>query len=163
MTALSEQPITGLTPPGAGEALIMEVQPSIARFAVARTLAPLYALRFPLGLLFGLLTLPVPLILFGVNVFRRYAVTAQRVLVRGTLSGRLEAEVALSEIEEVRLVQQRGQGYYRAADLELVSAGRVRLRLDGVPNAESFRRRIVEARQTMAQLRPLLSRQSGAA
>ncbi|HID22960.1 MAG TPA: hypothetical protein EYP14_11250, partial [Planctomycetaceae bacterium] len=137
---------------------IYEAQPSVARFGIARALGPLYALPIPLGFIVGLFTFPIPIVLFFLNVLRRYVLTSQRVLIRHTLTRQVLAEVNLTEIGEARLVRRAGQEFYRAADIELVgSNGNLLLCLPAVPNPEPFRRRILEARDAIVKVRQCLA------
>ena len=160
MAAIADQAITGLTPMDMAESVIYEVQPSVARFALARLLGPLYALPIPLGLIVGVLTAPLPLVLFFINVLRRYVVTSQRVLIQHTLTRDVLQSVKLAEVAQIRVTWQPGQQFYRAADLQLYdSGGSLILRLPGVPNPEAFRRRLAEAREALVQVHACLDKQ----
>jgi hypothetical protein len=69
----------------------------------------------------------------------------------------------LDELDDVRLVVRPGQAFYRAADLELISHGRVALTLPGVPTPEAFQQNILEARHALVQVRECLAVQLTAA
>ncbi len=162
MVAIAEQAITGLTSMEESETVIYEQQPSVAKFAIARLLGPLYALAIPFGFIVGLLTFPIPIVLFFVNVLSRYVVSSQRVLIRHTLTRKVYAEVKLTEVADARLSRRAGQEFYRAADIELVgSNGNVLLCLPAVPNPESFRRRVLEARDALVKVRRCLAGAGG--
>ena len=152
MSQISKEAVAGVWPIELGEAPITEVWPSISALAPARMLAKLYALPFPLGLIFGILTLPIALTLFAVTLVWRYSLTTQYVRVRTGPRGKETQRVALAELQEVRINQQPGQEFYRAADLELVSAGGGVLTLAGVPNPAAFRNNILQARDALLQV-----------
>ena len=152
MSQISKEAVAGVWPSELGEAPITEVWPSISALAPGRFLAKLYGLPFPLGLLFGILTLQVPLSLFAVTLLWRYSLSTQYVRVRTGPLGKETQRVALAELEEVRINQQPGQDYYRAADLELISGGGVVLTLAGVPNPAAFRNNILQARDALLQV-----------
>ena len=152
MSQISKEAIAGVWPRQMGEAPITEVWPSICAFAPARMLAKLYGLPFPLGLFFAILTLPVSLGLFAVTLMWRYSLSTHYVRVRTGPRGKEAQRVALAELEEVRINQQSGQEFYRAADVELISGGRVVLTLSGVPNPAAFRHNILQARDALIQV-----------
>jgi hypothetical protein len=54
-------------------------------------------------------------------------------------------EVALDAIDDVRILDDSNSEFFRAGTLEIVSAGKVVLRLPGVPEPNSFRHAIVNA------------------
>lgn len=159
MTTMNEtrvQPVTGLTPPQLGEALIREAYPSVTRFpavASAGRALILSIIGAPLGwgvmlFFYFLKVLPVGAV--------RYALTNRRIMVlRGWKQGTVmhsvnttvapSAEVPLADIDEVRVVKDANSDFFRAATLEIVSQGKVALSLLGVPEAESFRHAILNA------------------
>jgi hypothetical protein len=149
MCKISNEAVAGVWPVDLGEAAITEVWPSISATRLGQALGKPYALPFPLGLLFGILTLPLVLGLFAYTRTWRYTLTTTRVRVRAGPKGKDKAEAKLSEIEQVRIIQRPGQAFYRAADLELVGGDRVLLHLPGVPNPEPFRRNILQARDAL--------------
>ena len=152
MSQISKEAVAGVWPTELGEAPITEVWPSTSALAPARALARLYSLPFPVSFLFAVLTLPVSLLLFAVTLLWRYSLTTQNVRVRKGLGGKESQRVSLAELDDVRVAERPGQGFYRTADLELVSGGRVVLTLAGVPNPSSFRSNILQARNAMLQV-----------
>lgn len=138
--------IAGLTPPDLAEVRVREVFPSVARSpgiaslgrALTRTifLAPLAWLLMSL-LYFGKL-LPI--------VGRRYTLTNRRVMIRHGLSATPGQFVALADIDDVRIVTDANSTFFRAANLEIISQGRVVLTLPGVPEADCFRQAILNTR-----------------
>jgi hypothetical protein len=139
------QVIAGVMPPLLGEARIREAFPSVARApAVAglgRALTATIVLA-PLGWLvmsavyFGKL---LPL------VGRRYTLTNRRVMIRTVWKGVALKEVALADIDDVRIVTDANSDFFRAANLEIISKGQVILTLPGVPEAEGFKHAIINS------------------
>jgi hypothetical protein len=54
-------------------------------------------------------------------------------------------EVALADIDEVRLVPDSFDRFYLSGTLEVISKGQVALTLPGVPEPEGFRHAVVNA------------------
>jgi hypothetical protein len=139
-------PCAGVIPPLLGEARIREAWPSVASVpmlaGVGRALTNTYVLA-PLAwvlmsaVFFGKL-LPI--------VMRRYSLTNRRVMLRKGWSGTPSVEVALADIDDVRLVSDANSEFFRAGTLEIVSRSAVVLTLRGVPEAESFRQAILNSR-----------------
>lgn len=142
---IRDQAVTGLIPPSVAEALIREVYPSVARSSgvasfgkmLTRTivLAPLGWLIMSAGY-FGKL-LPFAM--------TRYTLTNRRLMIRKGWKGVPKQEVALADIDEVRMVTDDNSDFFRAANLEIVSRGAVAMVLAGVPDPESVRHAIVNA------------------
>ena len=139
------QAVTGVIAPETAEARIRETWPSVARAggiaslgkALTRTiiLAPLGWLIMSVAY-FGKL-LPI--------FMTRYTLTNRRLMIRKGWKGTPSHEIPLAQIDEVRMVTDANSDFFRAANLEIVSQGRVALTLAGVPDAESFRHAIVNA------------------
>jgi hypothetical protein len=139
-------PVTGLIPPQLAEGRIREAWPSVASMpmlaamgrALTRTivLAPLAWLLMS-GFYFGKL-LPF--------FMRRYTLTNQRLMIRKGWSGKAGEAVALADIDDVRLVQDANSDFFRAGTLGVVSGDRTVMTLHGVPEADSFRIAILNAR-----------------
>jgi hypothetical protein len=150
------QAVTGVTAPQTSEALIREAYPSVARFpAVAsagRTLIHSY-IGAPLGWGVMLFFYFLKILPFGAL---RYALTNRRLMVlRGwkQCSGLHmvhpeappSAEVALADIDEIRILKDVNSEFFRSATLEIVSRGQVVLTLVGVSEPESLRHAILNA------------------
>ena len=90
---------------------------------------------------------------------RRYTVTSKRVLIQGSLTKNLFAEVALENIAEVAIAPYRnGQEFYQAADVVLLSAsGDELLRMEAVTRPGVFRQNILESRDALVQVREALA------
>jgi hypothetical protein len=143
---IRQQAVTGLTPPSLGEARIREAWPSVAanhalaslgyRLTQTIVLAPLAWLLMS-GAYFGK-------VLPGLG--RRYLLTNRRLSILGGWRSLPVAEVALDQIDDVRIVTDGNSTFFRAATLEIVHDGKIALTLPGVPEADSFRIAILNAR-----------------
>lgn len=140
------QAVAGLMPPQLGEAMIREVWPTIR--SVSAGLAGLSAKLIrsvflaPLGwmlngLLFGRKFAPV--------LCQRYTLTNRRLMVQRGWKPAPVQEVALTDIDDVRLLADSYDPFYRSGDLQVLSGGKEVLKLIGVPEPESFRQTIVNA------------------
>lgn len=145
MQDMRRQVVTGLVPPGAGEAVIREVWPSVASRPAVASLGRVLT-RTVVGAPLAWL-LMAPFYFYKVLPFlgRRYTLTNRRVMVRTVAKKKCLKEVALSEIEEVRIRRDANSDFFRSADLELMAKGQVALTLRGVPEPESFRHSVVNA------------------
>jgi hypothetical protein len=167
MTQISKEAVAGVWPVELGDAHIAHTFPSISATALGRFLGTLYGLPFPIGFLIHLVTVPLPVLaavgMYVTTKFRRYQLTALHVRIRHGIRGTNGAQVNLEELDDVRLVVRRGQAFYRAADLELISRGQAALTLAGVPNAETFRQNILAARTALVKVQECHRTQAAAA
>ena len=140
------QAVAGLMPPQLAEVRIREAWPTLrgVQSGVASLAARLIQTVFlaPLGwllngLLFGKKFMPM--------ACKRYTLTNRRLMVRRGWKPASTHEVALQDIDEVRLVPDSYSPFYRSGDLEVVSQGKVALKLAGVPEPEGFRQAILNA------------------
>jgi hypothetical protein len=148
MAALPLQPVTGVTPPQIAEARIREVWPSVASAPAIAGMGRMLTNSFVLAPL-GWLIMSV--VYFGKLlpfVMRRYRLTNRRVLIRNGWGwgGKISGEVALKDIDDVRVVTDGNSEFFRAGNLEILSGGKVALTLNGIPEPESFRQLILNAR-----------------
>jgi hypothetical protein len=137
--------LTKIVPLRKGETRIREAwpsvqsQPGLAGLGRALTgtvvLAPLAWLLMS-GAYFGKL-LPV--------LARRYTLTNCRLMVRKGWKLAVTQEIALADIEDVRIVTDANSDFFRAATLEIISKGHVAMTLRGVPEPEGFRHAILNA------------------
>jgi hypothetical protein len=147
MLEVRKQVVTGVVPPQLGEALIREVWPSVAAYSrvaalgrrLTRTIigAPLAWLM--LAPFYLLKVLPIG------KLAVRYTLTNRRLMIRRGMRPQPSEEVALGAIDDVRLLDDSNSEFFRAGTLEIVSAGKVALRLPGVPEPNSFRHAIINA------------------
>jgi hypothetical protein len=138
------QAIAGVMAPQLDEAMIREVWPTLAAYTGGHAAAWLMTTGFgiPLGLpLLGYLLVRK----FLPFVCRRYTLTNRRLMIRRGLKPIPAQQIALSDIDDVRLVPDTLHPFYRAADLEVISKGQVVLHLPGVPDPESIRQSILNA------------------
>jgi hypothetical protein len=145
MQDVRKQVITGVVPPEVDEARIREAWPSVARSrgmaSVGRlltstiVLAPLAWMIMALGYFGKLLPFAA----------RRYTLTNRRLMIRRGLKGKPGEQVALADIDEVRVQTDANSDFFRAANLEIVSKGQVVLTLRGVPEPDGFRHAILNA------------------
>jgi hypothetical protein len=145
MLDMRQQPVTGLLPPKDGEAKIREAWPSVARAPAVANLGRLLTRTIVLAPLGWLL---MSALYFGklLPVFaRRYTLTNRRLMIRHGWSGKAAQEVPLAEIDDVRVVTDANSDFFRAATLEILAGGEVRMRLPGTPEAEAFRVAILNA------------------
>src|SRR5262249_18411155 len=77
---------------------------------------------------------------------KRYTLTNRRLMVRTGWKEKPSQEIALSEIDDVRVEEGSYSHFYRCGTLEIAANGRVAMGLRGVPEPESFRRAILNAR-----------------
>jgi hypothetical protein len=140
------QAVAGLTPPQLAEAMIREVWPSVkcVSAGVAELSAKLMRSVFlaPLGwmlnsLLFGRKFAPF--------LCQRYTLTNRRLMVQRGWKPAPVHEIALKDIDDVQLIGDSYDAFYRSGDLQVLSGGKEALRLTAVPEPESFRQAIVNA------------------
>jgi hypothetical protein len=147
--ARTAPPITGVTPPALGEALIRECRPTVLAGgggvpALARKLMRSIVLA-PLG---WLLLLPAFLKKITPGICRRYTLTNRRLMIQRGMRpdpARPVEAVALADIDEVRLEQGSYDPFYFSGTLEVLSGGQVKMRLPGVPEPEGFRQAVINA------------------
>lgn len=151
-----KQAVTGVVPPLVGEALIRERWPSViggplAPLArIAQTLSDTIVLR-PVA---WLLLLPAFVLKIAPFAARRYQLTNRRLLIGRFGGSKPVQEIALADIQDVRVEPGSFNGYYRSATLEVLSKGQVALRLPGVGDPETFRLAILNACNAWAPVRP---------
>jgi hypothetical protein len=155
MVDLHKQVFAGLVPPQAGEAIVREVWPSImaAPVPAAMTAASLGRIlnRSIVGApLAWFLLIPVYFSKVLPFLAKRYTLTNRRVMIQRGLRPKPTHEVALADIDDIKVVRNINSDFYRAADLEIIANGKVGLTLHGVPDPETFRRAILNACQAWA-------------
>jgi hypothetical protein len=166
------QAIMGINSPLTSEARLSYRWPSVARFAAPARLgssiigsarALIFAvIRMPL-ILSAVLILPATILGFLIAfvaymllaplyfskvlpfLMTKYVLTNRRVMITKGWSQTPTGEVALENIEAVRVVPGSEQSFYLAADLEIISEGKVALTLHGTPEPEHFKINIENA------------------
>ncbi len=145
MVDVRKLPVSGLIPPQVGEAIIRGTFPALsATPAVATVGRQLIAsvIGAPLGVA---LMLPVYFMKVMPFLATRYTLTNRRLMIQRGLKPVPTREVALTDIEEVRVKKDGNSEFFRSGDLEIMSKGQVALTLPGVPEPEAFRHAIVNA------------------
>lgn len=145
MTDARRQVVTGLVPPQQAEALIREVWPSVAAFPAVAGLGRLFMRLIITAPLAWLMLAPFYFIKILPFLARRYTLTNRRLMVQRGLKPRPVHEVALAEIEDIQVNPDSNSAFYRAANLDVLSKGKVVLTLKGVPGPEAFRQAILSA------------------
>ncbi|MCS6849946.1 MAG: PH domain-containing protein [Gemmataceae bacterium] len=145
LTDVRKQAVTGLTPPDLGEARIRVAWPSVARVPAVAALGRMLMCSWIGAPLAWLLLAPFYFrkILPGLAV--RYTLTNRRLMIQRGIKPRPSQEVALADIDDVRVVTDGNSEFYRTGTLEIISKGNVVLRLPGVRDPESFRVAILNA------------------
>jgi hypothetical protein len=142
---MRQQAVTGVVPPQLGEARIRQTWPSVVAYPFpARLGRMLLSSRIGAPLAWLLLA---PLYFKKILPFlaTRYTVTNRRVMIQRGLKPKPVQEVALADIDDVRIQKDDNSAFYLAATLEILSKGQVVLTLPGVPEPESFRHTILNA------------------
>ena len=129
---------------------VREIWPTVARSPVVANLGKFLTntiILAPLGWLimagvyFGKV-LPI----IGV----RYRLTDKRIMILRGWKGSISQQVLLTEIDDVQLDPDSIDQFFRSADLKIMSHGSVAMTLTAVPDAESFRHMILDARNAWA-------------
>jgi Bacterial PH domain len=76
----------------------------------------------------------------------RYRLTDKRIMILSGWKGAISEQVALADIDDVQLDPATIDQFFRSADLKVISHGQVAMTLTAVPDAESFRHAILDAR-----------------
>jgi hypothetical protein len=145
MTDRRKQAITGLVPPQLDEAVIRVVWPSVSAFPGAASLGRMLMRSVVLAPLGWLLLAPLYFLKVVPGFARRFVLTNRRLMFQKGLHLQPVAAIDLGEIEEVRIQEDSNSAFYRAANLEILSKGQIRLTLRGVPGPEAFRQAILNA------------------
>jgi hypothetical protein len=153
------QVITGVVPPETDEAMIRELWPSVAAHPAAAGLGKKIS-AVAAKLARTVVLLPVALVIAPVAwlimfpayfgkilpfVAKRYTLTNRRLMIRRGLKPKPSREVALADIDEVRIHKDANSEFFMAGTLEVLSKGQVVLQLPGVPGPEAFRHSIIDA------------------
>lgn len=140
------QAVSGLVPPLVAEANIRTAWPAVTDASPA--LAALGATLIRTKLLAPLAWLLLaPLYFKKILPFlaKRYTLTNRRLMIQRGLKPKPKQEIALADIDDVNLVESSYSSFYKAADLEVISGGQVKLKLTGVQEPECFRRSVLNA------------------
>jgi len=143
---MTQPPVTGVTPPHLGEAIIREVRPTVVGASSGLALLGEKLTRtIILAPLAWLLLAPLFFKKIMPFVCKRYTLTNRRLMIQSGLKPTPAQSVDLAEIDGVRLDPASYSPFYRSGTLEVLSKGEVKLKLFGVPEPESFRHAIINA------------------
>jgi len=145
MTDRRKQAITGVVPPQLDEAVIRVVWPSVATVPAIAGLGRSLIRSIVLAPLGWLLLAPFYFRKILPGLARRYTLTNRRLMIQKGLRRKPIEEVALIDIDDVRIQEDSNSPFFRAATLEIVAKDRVVMTLPGVPGPESFRHAIRNA------------------
>jgi hypothetical protein len=145
MTDAREQPVTGVVAPEIAEALIREVWPSVTTTSGLAKLAEKLMRSIVLAPLGWFLMLPIYFLKVMPLFACRYTLTNRRLMIRRGWKAVPSDQVTLAAIDEIRVVPESINAFFRAATLEIYSQGRVGLTLPGVPDPELFKAAIRNA------------------
>src|SRR5262249_13116624 len=147
------QIVTGVVPPREQEAMIREVWETVAANSAATSLARKFIKSIVLAPVGWLLIAP----LWGKRLlgflpglsFRtvKFTLTNRRLMIRKGVKAHPTAEIPLNQIGEVRTLPDANTDFYDTATLEVLRKdGAVAFKMAGVPEPESFRQAILQAR-----------------
>lgn len=150
MVEVRQQAVTGVVPPQVAEARIREAWPSVAATPGLASLGRALTATIVLA--------PLAWLLMSVAYFGkllpflacRYTLTNRRLMIRKGWAATPTGEIALADIDDVRVVTDANTEFFRAGNLEIVSKDRVVLTIAGVPEPDSFRIAILNARNAWA-------------
>ena len=129
---------------------IREIWPSVARSPAIANLGKLLTNTIILAPLGWLLMAGV---YFGkVLPFLavRYLLTDKGIMIVRGWKGRVSRQVALADIDDVKLDPASVDQFFRSANLDVIRDGKVAMTLTAVPDAEAFRHAILAARNAWA-------------
>src|SRR2546421_12223877 len=139
------QIITGVVAPQFGEAIIRETWPSVAATPAVAKLGAALQKTIVLAPLGWLLLAPFYFKKVLPFIGERYTLTNRRVMIRRLYPLKALREIALADIDDVRLARDSINTFFRSATLEIISKGNVALQLRGVKEADSFRLAIINS------------------
>ena len=129
---------------------IREIWPSVARVPAVANLGKLLNNTIILAPLGWLLMSGVYFGKVMPFVAVRYRLTDKRLMILRGWKGSISQQVPLSEIDDVEVDPDTIDNFFRSADLKIMTAGKVAMTLTAVPDAESFRHAILDARNAWA-------------
>jgi len=163
------QPIAGVMPAELHEVTVMTVWPSVAKYALGRSLGSLFAITWPdvyifrLGNLIALLAIPIALVLFFLRIApgigTRYRLTNRRIIVERGLTGVEDKAVDLDRFDTIIIDVLPGQAWYDAGDLVFKLGNVETFRLEGVSRPAAFRETCLKSHLAHSGVKPARSRQ----
>ncbi|MBX9677731.1 MAG: PH domain-containing protein [Gemmataceae bacterium] len=144
------QSVAGITPPELSEARVREAYPSVARSGGIASLGRAFTATIILAPLAWIIMSFAYFVKLMPFAMRRYTLTNRRVMIRAGWKGTPAGEVALADIDEVKMVVDGNSDFFRAGNLEIISQGKTVLTLTGIPEPEGFRHAILNTRNAWA-------------
>lgn len=145
LTDMRKQVITGLVPPQLGEAVIRQAWPSVAAVPPVAGLGRVLICSIIFAPLGWLLLAPFYFKKILPLLATRYTLTNRRLMIQRGLKPKPSREIALADIDDVRIEYDGNSAFFRAATLHILSKGQIKLTFSGVPGPESFRHAILNA------------------
>lgn len=148
MPSLSDvrhQAVTGVVPPQTAEAIIRVAWPAVTAAVPVAALGKALMRTIILAPLAWLMLAPFYFKKILPFLAKRYTLTNRRLMIQRGLKSKPGREIALADIDEVRIPPDSVDTFYRAGTLEIISKGQVRLTLRGVPEPEAFRHAVINA------------------
>jgi hypothetical protein len=137
------QAVTGLAPPQLEEAIIRVVWPSVAAFPGPASVGRMLMSSMILAPLGWLMLAPLYFLKVLPGFARRFVLTNRRLMFQKGLHLNPVQEVALADIDDVRIQKDNNSDFYRSANLEIISKSQVAMTLRGVVGPEAFRHAIL--------------------
>ena len=138
--------VVGVVPPSVREAKIRTIWPSVTASskAIASIGKMLIGTKFlaPAG---WLLMAPLYFKKILPIVGRKYTLTNRRVVVQKGWKSTDGDQIELKDIDEIRLDVDSYDDFFRSGTLEFYSGGSLKLKLEGVPEPQTFRQAILSA------------------
>ena len=128
---------------------IREIWPTVKRFPAVGNLGKLLNNTIVLAPLGWLVMAPVYFSKVLPFVAVRYRLTDKRIMILRGWKGWISQQVPLAEIDDVQLDPASIDQFFRSADLKIMHGGNI-MTLVAVPDAESFRHMILDARNAWA-------------
>ena len=151
-TTTEAAPQAAIAPPPlpVSEKIIREVWPSVTTIPAAAALGKTLIRSIILAPLGWMILLPIYFLKILPFVAKRYTLTNRRLMIQRGLKPKPSHEVALNEIDDAQIVESTIDTFYRSATLNILTGGKVTLQLPGVPDPESFRQTVLDARTAWA-------------
>ncbi len=139
MTDVRKQAVTGVVPPQVDEAIIRMAWPAVTTSPAVAGLGKTLMRTIILAPLAWLMLAPFYFKKVLPGFATRYTLTNRRLMRQRGMKPKAVEEIPLADIEEVRIAPDSNDNFYRTGTLEILSKGQVKLRLPGVPEADSFK------------------------
>lgn len=143
LTDARQQAIAGVVPPQVAESTIRVAWPAVTSVPPVAALAKAMMHTYILAPLAWMMLAPLYFKKILPFIAKRYTLTNRRIAIMRGLKPKASQEVALADIDDVRVPPDSVDKFYRTGTIEIVSKGQVVMTLLGVPEADSFRQAIL--------------------